>query len=578
MVFNNGVKTLDHKTVCILIGFTLVINAILLFNVILPNHDPSFYATMAKHIAQSNDWVNLIFNHVDSLDKPHFPFWVTAVFFKFLGISSFSYILPGFIFHLIGAYYTYLLAKHLLNQEVALLSVLFYVTALHLMLSNTDVKAEAYLLGEIMPACYYWMLYQESHRIKFSYLFLGAFFTALAMMTKGIFVLVTIGGGFIVLAIDDVYQGITQKHPLRLYPLKWVLAFILSFILILPELVTLYLQFDAHPEKLVFGHTNVSGLKWYFWDSQLGRFFLTGPITRDPGSFHYLYFVHTFLWAFLPWTIFFIMAFFSAIKSLCLKSCRMDSAKRRAAIFLLGSFIPSFCMFSISSFQLDHYTNIIIPFAAILSASWIYESHLSARFMKHVFNAQIILSVGIIIFLVVLDYRLWPYFPNIEWILLSLVILIYSLWIQKSDLFKAIVYPVFAINMMFVSYNIITHYIYSNYDAGYKIAIYLNQQPRLPIIEYKPETFTLGFHSKEPYTSLNDLTELLAMPKPYYLIIKTDDFSAIKEHLGHYQVILHTKGVPFLTKTFKIITYLASVEGLAPYLSEYLVVHEQKSV
>lgn len=578
MVFNNGFKTLDHKTICLLIGFTLVINAILLFNVILPNHDPSFYATMAKHIAQSNDWVNLIFNHVDSLDKPHFPFWVTAVFFKFFGISSFAYILPGFLFHLIGACYTYLLAKHLLNKEIALLSVLFYVTALHLMLSDTDVKAEAYLLGEIMPACYYWMLYQESQRIKFSYLFLGAFFTALAMMTKGIFVLVTIGGGFIALAINDSYQGITKKHPLHLSTLKWFLACILSFIFILPELVTLYLQFDAHPEKLVFGHTNVSGLKWYFWDSQLGRFFQTGPIKRDPGSFHYLYFVHTFLWAFLPWTIFFIIAFFSAIKSLCLKSCRIDSAKRRAAIFLLGSFIPTFCMFSISSFQLDHYTNIIIPFAAILSASWIYDSHSSDGFMKHVFNAQIILSAGIIIFLIVLDYRLWPYFPNIEWMLLSLVFIIYSVWLQKSGLFKAIVYPVFAINMLFVSYNLITHYIYSTYDAGYKIANYLNQQPRLPIIEYKPETYTLGFHSKESYTSLNDLPELLVIPKPYYLIIKKDDFLVIKEHLGHYQIVLHTKGVPFLTKTFKVITYLSSVEGLTPYLSEYLVVQEQKSV
>jgi 4-amino-4-deoxy-L-arabinose transferase-like glycosyltransferase len=130
----------------------------------------------------------------DWLDKPHFPFWITALSFKIFGINSFAYILPGFIFNLIGAYYTYKLANYLYkNQDIALLSTLIYLTIFHLMISAIDVRAEAYLLGQIIPAVYYWLNYDD--KFSWKYLLLGAFFTGLALMTKGIFVVITIVSG-----------------------------------------------------------------------------------------------------------------------------------------------------------------------------------------------------------------------------------------------------------------------------------------------------------------------------------------------------------------------------------------------
>ena len=241
----------------LLIGTSVLVNVLLMGFSILPDHDPVLYGNIAKHMVLSNDWINLVFNNTDWLDKPHFPFWVTAIFFKLFGISSFSYMLSGFIFYLMGAYYTYLLAEHLFNKKIGLLVALFYVSAAHLMISNMDVKAEAYLLGEIMPACYYWLIYHETPGIKFNYLLLGAFFTALAMMTKGIFVLVTILGGVVALGLYNKITRQNEKAPFACYALKWLLAGVLSFIFIAPELITLYLQFDAHPEKIVFKQTHV---------------------------------------------------------------------------------------------------------------------------------------------------------------------------------------------------------------------------------------------------------------------------------------------------------------------------------
>ena len=74
----------------LLVLLGIILNATGLFNDIL-EPDGTLYATIAKHMALSNDWVNLIGDNHDWLDKPHFPFWVTALSFKAFGINSFAY-------------------------------------------------------------------------------------------------------------------------------------------------------------------------------------------------------------------------------------------------------------------------------------------------------------------------------------------------------------------------------------------------------------------------------------------------------------------------------------------------------
>jgi hypothetical protein len=76
----------------------------------------------------------------------------------------------------------------------------------------------------------------------------------------------------------------------QLFSVKWLIAAALILIFIVPELYCLYVQFDAHPEKLIFNTHNVSGIKFFFWDSQFGRFFNTGPIKGHGDPF---FFVHT---------------------------------------------------------------------------------------------------------------------------------------------------------------------------------------------------------------------------------------------------------------------------------------------
>ena len=132
------------------------------------SNDPALYAAISKAMVQRNDFINLYVYGIDWLDKPHFPFWMAAFSFKIFGVSEWSYRLPALLFVLLGAFYTYLLAKKLYNIEVAQLSVLILLTAQHLLMSNTDVRAEPYLLASIIAAVYHFQnLFQ-----RFSFLHL----------------------------------------------------------------------------------------------------------------------------------------------------------------------------------------------------------------------------------------------------------------------------------------------------------------------------------------------------------------------------------------------------------------------
>jgi len=331
----------------------ILVNAGGLFIPIL-EPDGSLYATIAKTIARTGDFVNLRVEGKDWLDKPHFPFWMAALSFRVMGVNAFAYKFPALLFWAAGAGYTGKLALSLYGKGVAQLSVLIYVSAAHLVISNNDVRAEPYLTGLIIGSVYHF--YRASRTRPGLHLVMGSLLAGCACMTKGPFVLITIGAGFILDWISGKEWG-QLLHP------RWFIAIALTALFTLPEIYCLYLQFDSHPEKLVFGRTGVSGIRFFFWDSQFGRFFNTGPIKGSGDPFFYF---HTLLWAFLPW-------------SLLLYAAMVQKCRRRRAfpgdLICLGAAGASFIVFSLSRFQLPHYLNILFPFFSILAAAYLYSVH-----------------------------------------------------------------------------------------------------------------------------------------------------------------------------------------------------------
>ncbi len=71
-----------------------------------------------------------------------------------------------------------------------------------------------------------------------------------------------------------------------------------NFIFILPELYSLYVQFDLHPEKPYLDGNIFPASASSVWDSQFGPVFQYRP-NRRPRRRHLL-FAYLALWAFLP--------------------------------------------------------------------------------------------------------------------------------------------------------------------------------------------------------------------------------------------------------------------------------------
>jgi 4-amino-4-deoxy-L-arabinose transferase-like glycosyltransferase len=484
---------------------TVLVNASAMLSPIINNGDAITYASIARHIALSHDWARLILDGHDWLDKPHFPFWMTAISFELAGVSARTYILPGFIFHLIGAYYTYRLAAMLYDKQAAMLAVLIYVSIFNLMDSSIEIRAEAYLRAQVMGACYYWWRYDRQFRVK--YLLLGAIFTGMAIMTKGIFVLLTICSGFLCL-------WLYQKQWSKLFTFKWLAALTLSMLAAAPELIALHLQFNqltggAEPQQ------PTSVFKFFFWDSQFGRFLNTGPIQNHSG--YPFYFVFAFLWGFLPWTLLSFAAIYTAARDIG----KSNASERSAFVFLISMFLCTFLMFSATTFQMAYYIDIILPFMGILLANYLNKLTIG----KPLFIAQMCL-VAILALLPIL-LSIYTANPGLVATIAAICsgLLYYVYTTRAASLkFRVISYSVLVINMLFIFSTLLSYLAFSRFSVAYNAGKLLGTQSEIPIYVYQmPEVSReLALYSKAPSHELDTVESLKQLQGRYYLIVQHD--------------------------------------------------------
>lgn len=475
----------------ILLIIALAANATGLFNDIL-EPDGALYASIAKNIVQKNDWVNLFAYGGDWLDKPHFPFWLSAISFKIFGINAFAYKLPSFLCFLFGVYYTYKLAFKIYSKEIAQLATLIYVTSLHVILCNFDVRAEAYLTAFVMASIYHFYCAMQAGQ-WFKHIVAAALFAAFAMMTKGIFVLVTIASGFI------IYWIVSKQWKEFINP-KWYLLLILSFVFIAPELYCLYMQFDIHPEKIVFGTTNVSGIKFFFWDSQFGRFFNTGPIQ---GSGDNLFFIHTALWAFLPWAVYLFVDVFKRMKNF-----KPNNAS--PTLIINASALITFVMFSVSKFQLPHYVVIIFPLLSIIVARYLLEAALNPKEIRILNYVQHFVFFILILFIasITVFYKL----DNI-WIPLIISTIVTQFYIRqiKDQTLDGIVIKALSFSVLLALFlNLVFYPNLMQYQAGMMAGKWQQKNmPNTTIAMFRCNEFSFDFYGNVSTNRDNDLLPLL---------------------------------------------------------------------
>jgi 4-amino-4-deoxy-L-arabinose transferase-like glycosyltransferase len=119
----------------VVFAFTMVVYAVGLFIPIM-EPDAAVYAQVAMEMHDRGDYLSIYHKGVDWLDKPHFPFWMSALSYEVFGVNAFAYKLPAVFFILLGAYYTYLFGKRYYSELHGLLAVIVLITAEHIIISN----------------------------------------------------------------------------------------------------------------------------------------------------------------------------------------------------------------------------------------------------------------------------------------------------------------------------------------------------------------------------------------------------------------------------------------------------------
>ena len=407
------------------------------------DNDSAHHANIALHMYLTGDYVSLVDHAGPYLDKPHLHFWLCAFSYKLFGVTAFAYKLPSFLFTILGTYSTFRLGKALYNNEVGKLAALIIASSFAYILTNNDVRMDAILTAAI--AFSIWQLIAFIQNKKTKNIIGAALALAIGFSTKGHIAV-------FVPAVTSFFYIIYLKDWKLFLNWKWLLLLLLFGLFISPVVYCYYLQYNLHPEIIVRGKDHIDGVKFILINQSIERF--GGEMGGDAKN-DYLFFFHSFLWAFAPWSVVAYMALASRIKMLFTKKDDFATLNRPEWSTTIVFFIVA-AIVSLSGFKLPHYINIIFPAIAVLTASYIISQQSNTRWIKSIFILQLILLV--ILLLLTLLINAWA-FPLKKPLLIPVLVLLLAIvfYFIKSGAYnrlqKAITLSVASVALLFFLLN-----------------------------------------------------------------------------------------------------------------------------
>ncbi len=305
--------------------------------------DSGLYAAIVRQMVESGDWLNLKINDAPYLQKPHLFFWLAGLGVQLLGNTNFAFKLFPFLYGLLGIYFTYRLGRQLISEAAGRFAALVMATSQIFFLYFFDMHTDLVLQTSVVLAL--WQLaacFQTQKKLNFALAFVGI---GLAMLSKG-----PIGA---VLPFLTVLIYLLAKRDYRqLFHPKWLSGILIVLVLIAPSLLHLYKSFG------------LGGLKFYFISNNIGR--ITGELAGS--NTDYFFYLHTFLWAFLPWT--------PVVVILLVQLARtglMGFKNKEFAAGLLGSVLILLLVLSVAKGKAPNYFLITIPVFAVFAGVWLAD-------------------------------------------------------------------------------------------------------------------------------------------------------------------------------------------------------------
>jgi len=392
--------TTRKNEIVLWVGLLVVAAIILLlgFKSPLIDDDSTIYAEIAGEMFARHDPWNIVRHGIPWLDKPHFQFWPSYLAFWLFGRGPIQARLPGVLFAFIAVGYVFLIGRTLYSSRVGALASIVLASAVHFWYSANDVRAEIYLAGLGAMAFYHawqWL----NGKGKISHLVIAALAAACAFMTKGAVAILPLASGFV---------GGWFTHRTHFFWRRLFFLVLLTVFFCTPSLAAYWSQFG------------INGLRFTLWESQVGRFFNSGPIRT--GYTPVASFFHVVLWAFLPWSVLWYAANFRTL----LRLGRNHQLPASTATLFFTS-IPLFILFNLSQFQYPHYIVALLPFFALQVAAFvIHAEQWDNAWFQRALKLQNILAGTLYVIACVLTVTTWWHpIADIAMLMACAIVLLY---------------------------------------------------------------------------------------------------------------------------------------------------------
>lgn len=418
----------------------------------LMDNDSAHHANIALRMFQTGDYVNLVDNGKDYLDKPHLHFWLAAWSYYVFGVTGFAYKFPSFIFSILGVYSTFQLGKLLYNVETGRLAALLLATSFAFILSNNDVRMDAILTSAIAFST--WQLIEFIQKNKVLNVFGSALGLAIGFSTKGHIAV-------FIPAVAVLFYLVSEREWKKLFNWKWFLLLLLFALFITPVVYCYYLQFNLHPEKIVRGKDHINGVKFILFNQSIERF--DGTMGND-ARHDYFFFLHSFLWAFAPWSIMAYMAVAGKLR---------QALKKKEEALTIGVFITMLVIVTLSGFKLPHYLNVVFPTTAVLVAAYIIQQRENSKWIRSIFIIQS--AVVLLLILLTATINAWVFPVTGITVVTGLIILLAVVfYFIKSNLYnslqKSVLVPAAAMILCFFLLNTNFYPKLLTYQGGNELA------------------------------------------------------------------------------------------------------------
>ena len=477
----------------------------------LMDNDSAHHANIALRMHLTGDYVNLVDYGRDYLDKPHLHFWLAALSYKLFGVTTIAYKLPSLLFTIFGTWSVYQLGRALYDRETGRLAALIIASAFAYILANNDVRMEAILTASIAFAS--WQLVEFIQGKKLLHAAGAALGLAIGFCTKGhIAVFVpAVGALFYILYLKDWKLFLNWK---------WLVLLFLFGVLISPVVYCYYLQYNLHPEKIIRGKTNIDGIKFILLNQSIERF--GGEMGTDARN-DYLFFIHSFLWAFAPWSILAYLAIAGRLKNFL---------NRKEEWFTTGIFIIILLVVSFSGFKLPHYLNIVFPSTAVMVAFFLFTKKGSEVWEPWIYWIQFVSSILILVLVGGLTF--WSFPIHRLWIIIVAILLLAVFFhFVKTDFLtrmqKAVAIPVAAMILAFFLLNSNFYPQLLHYQGGNELAFAIKGKVDPSDVYFWKENYSSSFNFYTKSIRKEFADSVLVPGKKVWLLFDVRDEEEIKQ-------------------------------------------------